>query len=130
MGHFPVERTPVAVIGVDDRDGISVVAVAGEIDMTCDEPIRAALAAQFDRRPAGLVLDLSDIGFFGSTGVHLVVEAVARSRHHGVAFAVASTRRAVLRTLDITLPDGVVDVHPTVPDAIRALRTAGVPAAH
>ncbi|MFC6093116.1 STAS domain-containing protein [Saccharothrix lopnurensis] len=119
-----------AVIGVDDRDGIPVVSVAGEIDMTCDEPIRAALTAQFDRRPAGLVLDLTDVGFFGSTGVRLVVEATTWARDQGVAFALASTRRAVLRTLDIALPDGVVDLHPTVPDAIRALRTAGVPVAH
>ncbi|KOX28266.1 hypothetical protein ADK67_12230 [Saccharothrix sp. NRRL B-16348] len=105
---------------------MAVVAVAGEIDMACEQPVRAAIAAQLDRRPDGLVLDLADVDFFGSAGIQLVVDAIARAERLGVPLAVATDRRTVLRPLEITLVSEAVDVHPTLGDALTALR-ADVP---
>ncbi|NUT50923.1 MAG: STAS domain-containing protein [Saccharothrix sp.] len=102
-----------------------MVEVVGEIDMACEEPVRTTVGEQLDRRPRGLVLDLNAVEFFGSTGIQLLVEAVAGAQRLGVPLAVATARRAVLRPLEITLVDQVVDVHPTLPDALAALRTQG-----
>lgn len=126
MGDTRAETTPVTITRTDDHDGLAVVAVAGEIDMACEQPVRAAIAAQLDRRPAGLVLDLADVDFFGSAGIQLVVDAIARAERLGVPLAVATDRRTVLRPLEITLVSEAVDVHPTLGDALTALR-ADVP---
>ncbi|MFT7840324.1 STAS domain-containing protein [Saccharothrix sp. BKS2] len=119
--------TTTTTVSTGDRWGVPVVGLVGEVDMVCEAPARAALVEQLDRRPAGLVLDLTAVDFFGSTGIRLLVEACGRAERHGTAIAVATSRRAVLRTLEMTLVDELVDVHPTVPDALEALRAAGVP---
>ncbi|MEU4765123.1 STAS domain-containing protein [Actinosynnema sp. NPDC023794] len=112
-----------------DHDGIAVVAVTGEIDMSCEQPVRAAINGQLDRRPAGLVLDLAEVDFFGSAGIQLVVEAVVRAQRLNVPLVLAADRRAVLRPLEITLVSQTVDIHPDLSDALSALRGDDVPSA-
>ncbi|WP_033442257.1 STAS domain-containing protein [Saccharothrix sp. NRRL B-16314] len=111
-----------------DHDGVAVVEVIGEVDMASDAAVRALIAAQLDRRPAGLVVDLSRTDFFGSAGIQLLVEAVLRTQVEGVGFAVVTDRRAVLHPLRVTLVDEAVDVHPTLEDALTALRAEHRPA--
>ena len=128
MGDTCTDTATTTTTRVRYHDGIAVVEVVGEIDMACEKPVRAALAAELDRRPAGLVLDLTEVDFFGSSGIQLVVEAVAVAERRGVALAVATDRRAVLRPLEITHVIQAVDVHPTLANALAALRAGSVPA--
>ncbi|MGM1060271.1 STAS domain-containing protein [Saccharothrix sp. Mg75] len=105
-----------------EHDDIPVVAVAGEIDASTAHPVRARLAALLDRRPSGLVVDLSDVGFIGSTGLQLLLEAVLRSRRQGTALVLVAAHRAVLRPLEITDLHHAVAVHPSVEQALAAVR--------
>ncbi|GAA1296252.1 STAS domain-containing protein [Saccharothrix xinjiangensis] len=127
MGDIRTTITPATGISAGDQWGVPVVGLVGEVDMACEDPVRTALAGQLDRRTAGLVLDLTEVDFFGSTGVRLLVEACGRAEQQGTTIAVATTRRSVLRTLEMTRVDQLVDIRPTVPDALAALRCAGVP---
>ncbi|PSL51664.1 anti-anti-sigma factor [Saccharothrix carnea] len=119
--------TPATTTRVHHHDDVAVVEVVGEIDMACETPVRTALVTQLDQRPAGLVVDLTEVDFFGSAGIQLLVEAIERAERRGVALAVATDRRAVLRPLEITLVREVVDVHPTLADAIAAVRADDLP---
>ncbi|MFE2752520.1 STAS domain-containing protein [Actinosynnema sp. NPDC059335] len=131
MGDTCTESTTLTVTTTSDHDGTAVVRVTGEIDLACEESVRAAIVAQLGRRPAALVLDFTEVEFFGSTGLQLVVDAYGSATRLGLGFAVATDRRAVLRPLEITLVRETVDVHPTVRDALSAVRTAGgMSAAH
>ncbi|MFD7660122.1 STAS domain-containing protein [Actinosynnema sp. NPDC059797] len=129
MGETRTEISPAAVTGIHHHDGTVVVEVTGQVDMACSAPIRAIVGEQLDRRPTGLVVDLTGVDFFGSAGVQLLVEAVVQARALGVALAVATDRRAVLHPLRLTRVDEALDVHPTPRDALAALRTGGVPTA-
>lgn len=129
MGEFGNDTTPTTT-RVHHHGGVAVVEVAGEIDMACDQPIRAAVADQLDRRPAGLVLDLTRIDFFGSTGIQLVVETVVKAADRGVALALATDRRAVLRPLEITDVHRMVAIHPSVRDALAAVRVGDLSTPH
>ncbi|MFD0205884.1 MULTISPECIES: STAS domain-containing protein [Saccharothrix] len=126
MGDTRTE-TPATTTRVHHHEGIVVVEVVGEIDMACESPVGTVLAAQLDQRPAGLVVDLTGIDFFGSAGIQLLVEAIERAKLRGVTLAVATDRRAVLRPLEITLVREVLDVHPTLADAIAAVRADDLP---
>ena len=106
-----------------EHDDIPVVVVAGEIDASTAHPVRARLTDVLDRRPSGLVVDLSDVRFIGSTGLQLLLEAALRSRRMGTELAVAANRRAVLRPMEITDLDRQVAVHPSVEQAVAAVRT-------
>ncbi|MFE9746893.1 STAS domain-containing protein [Saccharothrix saharensis] len=118
MGDTRTDTT----VQIHDHDGVTVVEVAGEIDMATEQPVRAVLAEQLDRRPAGLVVDLARIDFFGSAGIQLLIEAATSAQRRGVPLAVATDRRAVLRPLEITGVLDAVNVHPTLHDALAAVR--------
>ncbi|MFJ6676609.1 STAS domain-containing protein [Actinosynnema sp. NPDC091369] len=109
-------------IQIHDHDGVTVVEVAGEIDMASEKPVRAVLVEQLERRPAGLVVDLARIDFFGSAGIQLLIEAATVAQRRGVPLAVATDRRTVLRPLELTLVIESVNVHPTVGEALAAVR--------
>lgn len=126
MSDTYIETFPVRITTSLDRDGTAVVEVAGEIDLACEEAIRAAIVGQLDRRPAALVVDLTEVDFFGSTGIQLLVDTIKHAQRLGVALAVATDRRTVLRPLEITLVDQTVDVYPTMREALTAVR-AGLP---
>ncbi|MCE6994956.1 STAS domain-containing protein [Saccharothrix sp. S26] len=115
---------------IHHHGGVAVVEVTGEVDTAWDASIRAAVADQLDRRPAGLVLDLTKVDFFGSTGIQLLVEAALRARELGVALTVATDRRLVLRPLEITMVIGMLDIRPTLRDALAALRSDDLSTSH
>jgi anti-anti-sigma factor len=97
------------------------VTVGGEIDLVSGGPLRTALAARLDRRPAGLVVDLSGVVFFGAAGITALVTAAAQARAHGVPMVVVTDRPIVLRPLRVTATDRDLHLQPTVDCALSAL---------
>lgn len=62
-----------------DHDGIVVIAVNGDIDITNADQARAAVEAQMNTHPHGIVVYLA-VGFFASTGLSMLAEANQRAR--------------------------------------------------
>jgi len=119
--------SPVAVWS-EERHGVTVILVEGEVDMdTCDE-VRAELVERLDgrSRSAGLVLDLSGVTVFGSVGLSLLIEARHRAERRGVGFAVATDRRSVLQPLVETGVADLVVLCATVREAAEAVKVVAV----
>ncbi|MCS7482015.1 STAS domain-containing protein [Umezawaea endophytica] len=82
--------------------GVVVLSVVEEVDMATAGAVRRALHDLLDERPDTLVLDLRRVAFFGSSGISALVGAAHRADRLGVRLVVATTRRGVLRALEIT----------------------------
>ncbi|SEQ90876.1 anti-anti-sigma factor [Lentzea xinjiangensis] len=107
-----------------DHDGIAVVVVSGEIDrITENSPLDEAFFA-VRQSPAGLVIDLDGVTFFGSAGINMLVAVRREAASAGVPFAVVAETRLVLRPLEVSGVDALLSVHPALPDALAALRSA------
>lgn len=105
-----------------DRDGIAIVVVAGEIDMvTEDSPLHQALDA-VRRGPAGLVIDLGAVSFFGSSGINMVLNVWRHAVSGSVPLAVVGGR-TVSRPLEMSGASAVLSLHPTLVEALAAVRT-------
>ncbi|MFJ5992855.1 STAS domain-containing protein [Lentzea sp. NPDC092896] len=104
------------------HDGIEVVVVAGEIDRMTDAPLGVALDV-LGRGPAGLVIDLAAVTFFGSAGVNMLVTVLRAAKAGRVPFAVIARKPTVLRPLAITGVDAVLPLHPDLAGALAALRS-------
>ena len=66
-----------------DADGATYVAVAGELDLAT-APLLAEQLAQAETSGAKLVvLDLADVSFMDSTGLHVLLEAHANAQRNG-----------------------------------------------
>ncbi|WP_216216756.1 STAS domain-containing protein [Amycolatopsis aidingensis] len=105
----------------DRLDAISVVRVDGEVDLgnanLLDDPLDAAL----DDGPAGVIIDLSNVRFFGSSGLSRLVAVARRSEHVGVPLAVVSNERQVLRPIRAVGLADYLRVRTSVRQAVREL---------
>ncbi|WP_309111412.1 STAS domain-containing protein [Saccharothrix sp.] len=113
--HDP--RTSVVVVSTD-LPGATVAHVAGDLDVTSVETLRAELTARLDERPAVLVADLTRVRLLGSLGIAALLEIHLEAQRRGVEFAVVADHRAVLRPLQITQVDQVITIHRGLEDAV------------
>lgn len=89
-------------------DGESVLRLAGEVDMATAPAFRdAALKAIVDHGPS-LTIDLADVTFMDSTGLHVLVATYRRVRVHGGTFALRNIPEIVWKLLRVTGLDEVL----------------------
>jgi anti-sigma B factor antagonist len=80
---------------------------------------KAVAAALTDRR--GLVVDLTDVQFLGTSGLAALVEARSAARRAGAELWLACAHRAVVRPLRIAGLVELFQIADTVEAALRAL---------
>jgi anti-anti-sigma factor len=102
--------------------GVAVLALTGEIDAATAVATRLKTLAAVDARPSVLVVDLSEISFFGSNGIAILLETAQRAELRGIRFVVVTDRHVVLRPLQVTGVDVRLTIRPTVSAALDDLR--------
>lgn len=104
----------------------TVIAVLGDVDLCTGPLLLDTLLAHV--RPLGpqLVIDLTDVSFFGSTGLTVLMTVRHEAEEAGVRLSVVADKRPVLLPIQITGLHRVLDLHP---DLNRALETRPGPAA-
>ncbi|WP_156755343.1 STAS domain-containing protein [Actinokineospora pegani] len=102
-----------------DSDAV-VVRAGGRVDVQTVGAVRTALRDAEQDRADVLVLDLSEVSFLDSAGLSLLVEQHKRCAEHGVALRLVADSPAVLRPIELTGLDSLLEIHPTVPRAAGA----------
>jgi anti-anti-sigma factor len=64
-------------------DGAIVLALQGDLDIASADRANVAIEEAERERPDVLVLDLSGLTFFDSTGLRLVIKAASRAKNEG-----------------------------------------------
>ena len=110
---------------VAHREGVAVVSVGGEIDLSTAPAFEAVIAEALEEDPAVLVIDLSDVSFMASVGLRILAatqEEVGKS----IQIAVVADNAAASRPMQLTGLDNVISLYPTLDEALTALgRDAG-----
>ena len=75
-GTGGLHESPIA--GVEDRDGIVVVHLTGELDLYNAHAVRDELFVVASRNPDRVVVDLAAVTFIDSTGLGVLIEARTR----------------------------------------------------
>ena len=105
-----------------ERDGLVVLSIAGELDLTTVSDADARLAEASD---GDLVLDLTGLTFLDSAAVHLLFRTVRRFREQDrrLAFVVptGSPAHRIVEILDLR---SAAPVRSTLEEAMRALDPA------
>jgi anti-anti-sigma factor len=111
-----------ARVRFQDRDGITVAAISGEVDVSNADQIADALA----ERPAAaraLVVDLCELVYLDSTGVALLHElAVSRRQRAQRLIVVCPPDSPPRRVLELTAFDSHTLIVDQLRSAIQALR--------
>jgi D-inositol-3-phosphate glycosyltransferase len=106
------------------HDGIPVVAVTGEVDMSTAPALTAELIAQVEQRPAALVVHLGQVSFFGSSGVAALLDTHDRAKSRRVPLHLVVPGPNVVKTLQLTGLADLLPRHETLAAAIDAVTRA------
>jgi anti-anti-sigma factor len=102
---------------------ICLVQLAGEIDLDTAPVLGHHLRTHTATRPAYLLLDLSAVTFCAAAGITVITSASRDDQgiHGHLRLIVARGNRAIARVLHLTQIDTLLQIHPTVHDAIDAI---------
>jgi anti-sigma B factor antagonist len=93
----------IAVTDASDLDGEMVISIAGELDMSNVDVVRAQVEPLLGANPTSLVFDLSELSFMDSSGIALLVQVASRV----TAISLRHVPELIERVLEAT---GVTDV--------------------
>ena len=99
--------------------GVTIVRLAGELDLYNAEAVREALGEAVADEPERLVVDLGSVEFLDSTALGVLVEARAKLSNRR-AFMLAAPGLEPRRALEVAGLDRHFSVHETVEDALAA----------
>jgi anti-sigma B factor antagonist len=122
LAHRSEEDEPVALtVSTRNDPACSIVAVSGDVDISTSPDLREALAGVLAAGARAIVVDMSGVRFIDSTGLGVLVGTYTSVRNAGGRLALVNDHAAVLKVLSITALDEVLNVHPTLADAVASV---------
>jgi anti-sigma B factor antagonist len=103
-------------ISTNHKDGASIVALSGEVDVYTAPVLRARLIEATESGAGPLVVDMSGVEFIDSSGLGVLVSILKRISEQGSTMTIVSDREIVLKVFRITGLDRVFEIVPTIAD--------------
>ncbi|HEY3266314.1 MAG TPA: STAS domain-containing protein [Armatimonadota bacterium] len=104
------------------NNGVSVISVRGEVDVYTAPKLREEIHRRMDDGAIRLVVDLADVAYMDSSGLGVLIGALKRAREAEGDLIVAAPNPRIARILDVTGLSRIFNVHPTVADAVQAVK--------
>lgn len=118
--------TTLLTADITERDGVVVVTIIGELDMASVHTAEPVVADAVSRGKP-VVIDLSRLSFFSSAGLTVLARLDDRRRHEPLDVRLVADQRVVVLPLRLTGLQGLFPIHPTLDDAVAAIRQIGRP---
>jgi anti-anti-sigma factor len=117
-------------VEISERDEVLVLTVAGEIDLSNADQLRADVIDAIGSDHDKVALDLTGTSYLDSTGVRLLFDLAARMQARRRHLALVVTDRAIVRrVIVLTKLDEAVPVHSSLDAALTALAELAAPPA-
>jgi anti-sigma B factor antagonist len=99
---------------------VTVIRVAGSLDAQTSSEFSSYLIGRIRAGNVDIVLDLSQVDFMSSAGIHAVLTALKESRRWSGALHLAAAQPGVERTLQISGFTRILNLFPTVDQAVTS----------
>ncbi len=93
----------------DRRNGVARLALRGELDPATAPELEGRLEQVEQEGVGAVLLDLRDLTFVDSTGLHTFLKAQSRAADNGHRFALVGANEQVKRLLYVTAIQGILD---------------------
>jgi anti-sigma B factor antagonist len=114
-----------ADLELSDRAGIVTARIRGEVDMSNASELAAAITRATPNDALGLALDLTEVGYVDSAGIHLLYRLRENLRSRGQTLRlVVPDQSPVADALRLAGVEGLMEVVPTLDEALQSLRPA------
>jgi len=110
---------------LEERDGVHVARLGGELDLSNVADVGDALAAALDEEAVGLVVDMTGVRHLDSAGVRMLFDLRRRlgQRRQELALAVPAEAR-IRDVLDLAAVGATVPLFADADAAVEAVRRA------
>jgi anti-sigma B factor antagonist len=102
----------------------TVLRVGGEVDMVSSPLLRQRVTDEIDGGVRRLILDFNDVGFMGTSGLAVLVEARSGAMDANIELWLVCAKRVTLRSLDIAGLRPLFRVADTVTNALEGTPSA------
>lgn len=103
-----------------EREGIPVLEVRGEVDVSTAPELREKLLALAEQGSTVAVVDLSEVSFVDSTALGVLVSGVKRLRSSGGDLRLVITQPRISKVFEITGLTDVFAIFTSAEEAVRA----------
>ena len=107
-------------VSSSEQGAVTIVHVAGEIDVYTAPLLREVLDKQVAAGRTNLVVDLENVTFMDSTGLGVLVGRLKLVRGQNGTLRIVSAQDRILKVFKITGLDKVFHIYPTVEEATAA----------
>ena len=108
---------------VAHREGVALVGIGGEIDLSTAPAFEEVIAEALEVDPPALVVELSEVTFLASVGLRILA-ATQEEVGTSVQLAVVADHAAASRPMQLTGLDKLISLYPTLDEALTALGQA------
>src|SRR3954451_20986100 len=107
-------------LDVSERDGYTVLAVRGEVDVYTSPRFRERLIELVSEGKHRIIIDLEGADFLDSPGLGVLVGGLKRLRSHDGDLLLVCTQSRILKVFEITGLTKVFSIYESVDDAVAA----------
>jgi len=107
-------------IEVDEKDGVVLLKLNGEVDVYTAPKLKSRLVDLVDQGKFKIIVDLEEVDFMDSSGLGVLVGGLKRVRSHDGAIALICTQENILKIFRIT---GLVKVFPIFENRDQAVQS-------
>jgi anti-sigma B factor antagonist len=101
-----------------DRNGVTVYAVSGRLDLVAGPKLKALIDATVTGGSTYGVVDLGGCEFIDSSGLGAIIGGLKRSREAGGDLRIAAPRGQVTRAIELMKLDRIFGQYATVDEAV------------
>ncbi|MEM7252899.1 MAG: STAS domain-containing protein [Pseudomonadota bacterium] len=102
---------------ITDAGEFSVVALTGEVDLSCSAQARQTILSCLEANK-GVLVDLSSVSYIDSSGVASLVEGFQVAKKQGLEFGLVGVSDSALSVLRLARLDKVFDIHASVEERL------------
>jgi anti-sigma B factor antagonist len=108
-------------IKTQDYNDVTVVELQGELDGDFTEPLQETITAVISRRKAGIVLDMSGVGFMDGQGLEQLLWARDYCHENHAQLRLAGLDENCMKILEITRLENEFDSYAELAEAVKSL---------
>jgi anti-sigma B factor antagonist len=103
---------------VEDMDGVSVITLAGEVDLKNSPDARRAILNSLKKK-RHVVVDLAAVDYIDSSGVASLVEGLQYARSNDLGFGLRGVSEAAMKVLRLARLDQIFPIYHSLQDPPR-----------
>jgi len=115
-------------VSIEQQDRVTIVKPAGYVDAVTAGAFAGALNGQLQAGNPSLVVDLDSLEYMSSAGLRVLLSVLKDARRQGGDLRLANAKAEVRQVLEMSGFTKVLQVYPTLAEAVGSYGTAGASA--